>query len=327
MLAYLIRRVAYMVPILFGVNVLLFLLFFFMNTPDDMAQTYLGDKRVSQEQIENWKREHGYHLPRLFNADEGFPACVTQTIFWQKCMPLFIFEFGRSDLDNEDIGAAIRNRIPYSLAVTVPIFVAGLGIGLFFAMIVAFYRATYVDNWALVICVIMMSISIMFYILGGQYLISIKLRLTPVSGFDTHPLYMLKFLVLPVAIGILGGIGGNVRYYRTIFLEEINKDYVRTARAKGLGEGKVLFKHALKNAMIPILTNVVVSIPFLIVGSLLLENFFGIPGLGSYLIEAITRQDYAIVRAMVFFGSFLYIVGLIAVDVSYTLVDPRVRLE
>ena len=277
MMAYIVRRIAYMLPILFGVNLILFLLFFFMTTPDDMAETYLGEKRVTPEQIENWKREHGYHLPRLLNTEESIPACFTQTIFWQKCMPLFAFKFGRSDLENEDIAAAIRSRIPYSLSITVPIFLLELAASLFFAMLVAFYRATYIDTWALVICVLTMSISIMFYILGGQYLFAVKLRLAPVSGFDTHPLYMIKFLILPVIIGTLGGIGGSVRYYRTIFLEEINKDYVRTARAKGLGEGAVLFKHALKNAMIPILTNVVVSIPFLIVGSLLLENFFGIP--------------------------------------------------
>jgi peptide/nickel transport system permease protein len=133
-------------------------------------------------------------------------------------------------------------------------------------------------------------------------------------------------VVLPILIGFIAGLGGSIRYDRTIFLEEINKDYVRTARAKGLGEGTVLFKHALKNALIPILTSVVVTIPFLIMGNLLLEAFFGIPGLGGYLIEAIQKQDFAVVRAMVYLGSVLYIAGLILVDISYTLVDPRIRL-
>ena len=327
MLAYIIRRIAYAFPILLGVNILLFSLFFLVKNPDSMAETYLGEKRVTQEEIDNWKRERGYHLPRAFNAPEGFPQCFTQTIFFQKMMPLFVFRFGKSDLDNSDISTEIVNRFPYSLCVTVPTFLIGLVLGMFFAMIVAFYRGTYIDTWTLIVCVVMMSISMLFYIVGGQYLIGIILRLTPVSGFDTHPLYMWKFLVLPVTVGVLSGIGGSIRYYRTIFLEEINKDYIRTARAKGLSETRVLFKHALKNAMIPIITNVVVSIPFLIVGSLLLENFFGIPGLGSYLIEAIGREDFAVVRSMVFFLSFLYVLALIAVDVSYTLVDPRVRLE
>ncbi|MEE9613880.1 MAG: ABC transporter permease, partial [Thermodesulfobacteriota bacterium] len=125
----------------------------------------------------------------------------------------------------------------------------------------------------------------------------------------------------------LSSVGGGVRFYRTVFLEEIGKDYIRTARAKGLGEGKVLFKHGLKNAMIPILTNIVVAIPFLFTGSLLMENFFAIPGLGSFTIEAIQAQDFSIVRSMVYLGSVLYIVGLILTDISYTLVDPRIRLE
>lgn len=327
MFAYIARRIAYAFPILLGVNLLLFFLFFFVNTPDDMARTYLGDKRVSREQIETWKTEHGYHLPKILNLDAAMPGCFTETIFWKKSMRLFAFDFGKSDIDGSRIGTEIRRRIPYSLYVTVPVFFIGLVISIFVAMIVAFYRGTYVDIWALIVCVVMMSISIMFYIVAGQYLVGIQLRLAPVSGFDAPLANALKFLVLPVIIGVIGGIGGSVRYYRTVFLEEINKDYVRTARAKGLGEGSVLFKHALKNAMFPILTNVVVSIPFLIIGSLLFENFFGIPGLGNYTIEAITKQDFAVVRSMVFLGAVLYVVALIGVDISYTLVDPRVRLK
>ena len=151
-------------------------------------------------------------------------------------------------------------------------------------------------------------------------------HLMPISGYDTG-IDAFKFLILPVIIGVIGGIGSGTRWYRTIFLEEINRDYVRTARAKGLSELKVLFKHVLKNAMIPILTGVVVVIPLLFIGSLVTEAFFGIPGLGSYTIDAINHQDFSIVRAMVFLGSVLYIIGLILTDISYTLVDPRIRLE
>jgi len=327
MIAYLARRIAYAIPILLGVNLLLFLLFFFVYTPDDMARTVLGDKRVTQEQIDNWKRQHNYQLPLLLNTAEAFPAAVTQTIFWQKSMRLFAFDFGRSDMDNTDIGAELRHRIPFSLAITVPVFLASLLVNLLGAMLVAFYRGTYIDLWALVACVVLMSISMLFYIIGGQALFAIVLKLAPVSGFDAQFPHTLKFLALPILIGLLGSIGSGVRYYRTVFLEEINRDYVRTARAKGLGEGTVLFKHVLKNAMMPVLTNVVVMIPFLIMGSLLLENFFGIPGLGSYTIDAITKQDFAVIRSMVFLGAVLYMTGLIVVDISYTLVDPRVRLS
>ena len=171
-----------------------------------------------------------------------------------------------------------------------------------------------------------MSISSLFYIIGGQYLISKLWHIVPISGYDTG-IEAFKFIILPVVIGVVGGIGAGSRLYRTFFLEEINKDYVRTARAKGLSELRVLFGHVLKNAMIPILTGVVVILPSLFLGSLILESFFGIPGLGSYTIDAIRAQDFAIVRAMVFLGSVLYIIGLILTDISYTLVDPRIRLS
>jgi peptide/nickel transport system permease protein len=171
-----------------------------------------------------------------------------------------------------------------------------------------------------------MSISGLFYIIGGQYLVGKLLNVVPISGYDTG-VHAFKFLALPVLIGVASGIGANTRWYRTIFLEEIGKDYVRTARAKGLSEIRVLFRHVLQNAMIPILTGVVVVIPLLFMGSLITEAFFGIPGLGSYTIDAISSQDFAVVRAMVFLGSVLYIIGLILTDISYTLVDPRVRFE
>jgi peptide/nickel transport system permease protein len=190
----------------------------------------------------------------------------------------------------------------------------------------AFFRATYLDFWGVVLCVAMMSISTLFYIIGGQYIVSKLWHLVPISGY-AGGLDAERFLVLPVVIGVVSGIGASSRWYRTIFLEEIGKDYVRTARAKGLAEGTVLFRHVLKNALIPILTGVVVVIPLLFLGSLLSESFFGIPGLGSYTIDAIQAQDFAVVRSMVFIGSVLYIVGLILTDISYTVVDPRIQLQ
>ncbi len=171
-----------------------------------------------------------------------------------------------------------------------------------------------------------MSISGLFYIIGGQYLVSKLWNLVPISGFGDG-VQAWRFVVLPALIGVVGGIGASTRLYRTIFLEEINKDYVRTARAKGLSERRVLFGHVLRNGLIPILTGVVVAIPALFIGSLVLESFFGIPGLGSYTIDAINAQDFAVVRAMVYLGAVLYILGLILTDISYTLADPRIRLE
>lgn len=325
MIAYIVRRILYAIPILIGVNILTFVLFFVVNSPDDMARMNLGMKRVTPEAIESWKAERGYDKPLLFNASGQGVQQLTDTIFFQKSLKLFQFDFGTSDSDR-DIGYDISQRMWPSLAIAVPVLLVGLLVNITYALLIAFFRATYIDIWSVVLCVVMMSISGLFYIIGGQYLVSKLLHLVPISGYDTG-LAAIKFLILPVLIGVVGGIGSGTRWYRTLFLEEINRDYVRTARAKGLSEGIVLFRHVLKNAMIPILTGVVVVLPLLFMGSLITESFFGIPGLGSYTIDAINRQDFAIVRAMVFLGSVLYIIGLLLTDISYTLVDPRVRLS
>ena len=290
-----------------------------------MALMQLGSKHTTELQIEDWKRERGYHLPLLYNAEQSGLAAVTETIFYQKSAKLFVFDFGSSD-SGRDIGYDISQRMWPSLALAIPTLLVGLLVTITLALTIAFFRGTYIDYWAVIICVALISISSLFYIIGGQFLIGKLLKIVPISGFDTG-LHALKFMILPVLIGIVGGIGSNTRWYRTIFLEEINKDYVRTARSKGLSEQMVLFKHVLRNALIPILTGVVVVLPLLFMGSLLTENFFGIPGLGSYTIDAINRQDFAIVRAMVFLGSVLYIIGLVLTDISYTLVDPRIRLS
>ena len=325
MMAYILRRILYAIPILIGVNIITFVLFFVVNTPDDMARMHLGVKRVTPEAIQSWKQEHGYNLPLLYNTEAAGSGKVTDTIFFQKSIKLFQFDFGSSD-SGRDIGYDISQRMWPSLAIAIPVLIVGLLINISYALLIAFFRATYIDIWSVVLCVILMSISSLFYIIGGQYLVSKLLHLVPISGYATG-LGAIKFLILPVIIGVVGGIGSGTRWYRTLFLEEINKDYVRTARAKGLSEGLVLFRHVLKNAMIPILTGVVVVLPLLFMGSLITESFFGIPGLGSYTIDAINQQDFAIVRSMVFLGSVLYILGLLLTDISYTLVDPRVRLN
>jgi peptide/nickel transport system permease protein len=325
MFAYIVRRILYAIPILIGVNIITFLLFFVVNSPDDMARLHLGEKYVTAEAIEKWKTERGYDKPLFWNTEKEGLGTIQQTIFFENSVKLFAFNFGQSD-SGRDIGYDIQQRMWPSLAIAIPTLLVGLMINISFALLAAFFRATYIDLWGVVICVVMMSISGLFYIIGGQFLISKLLHLVPISGYDTG-LDAIKFLVLPVIVGVIGGIGSGTRWYRTIFLEEINKDYVRTARAKGLSEVTVLYKHILQNALIPILTGVVVVLPLLFMGSLITESFFSIPGLGSYTIDAIGSQDFAIVRSMVFLGSVLYILGLILTDISYTLVDPRVRLE
>jgi peptide/nickel transport system permease protein len=439
--AYIVRRILYAIPVLIGVNVIVFALFFFVNTPDGMATRHLGEKRVTPEQIDKFKREHNLDLPYFYNSgwtrlgsvlargpknarkfrvpgegkyvllieapqnvkeamksgtrsvsvkcsesgrlslpEEftpegvvklepgtepksfrftlapgdvrepeitigfdlaapglrhrvaldykgpiGFFERFTRTLFYQHSFRMLFFKYGKS-MQGRPIGGDILKRMVPSLTITLPAFVMGLVLTIFFAMILAFLRGTYVDYWGVVMCVAMMSVSALFYILGGQFLIGKVLRLVPISGYD-YGLASWKFVVLPVVVAVVGGVGGGVRFYRTVFLEEINKDYVRTARAKGLPERTVLFVHVLKNAMIPILTSVVVRLPFLITGSLLLETFFAIPGLGSYTLDAIRGLDFIVVQAMVSLGAFLYVIALLANDISYTLVDPRVRLE
>jgi peptide/nickel transport system permease protein len=325
MFAYVVRRVLYAVPILIGVNLLTFALFFLVNTPDDMARMQLGQKRVTPEAIQKWKAERGYDKPLAWNASAEGANKLTETIFYEKSVKLFAFDFGRAE-DNRDIGNEIRTRMWPSLALAIPVFLVGLAVNITFALGMAFFRATVLDLTGVVLCVAMMSISSLFYIIGGQYLLSKLWHLVPISGY-AGGIDAMKFVILPVIIGVIGGIGAGSRWYRTLFLEEMGKDYVRTARAKGLAESVVLFRHVLKNALIPILTGVVVVIPLLFMGSLIAESFFGIPGLGSYTIDAIQAQDFAVVRSMVFIGSVLYILGLLLTDISYTLVDPRVRLN
>ncbi len=326
MLSYIIRRTLYAIPILIGVNLIVFLLFFVVNSPDQMARTILGEKNITQEDVNNWKKQNGYHLPLWFNAEVSGSQRFTETIFFQKSFKLFLFDFGTSDRNNINITSQISQRMWASFAIALPTFLLGLSVNITVSMIVAYYRATYVDFWGTIVAVILMSVSALFYIIGGQWIFGKILRLFPISGYNAGT-NMFKFVALPVMIGVISGIGVGIRFYRTIFLEEVNRDYIRTARAKGLSEVIILFKHALKNAMIPILTNVVSTIPYLFLGSLLIEAFFAIPGLGSFLIEAIQAQDFAIVRSMVYLGSVLYIISLVLTDISYTLVDPRVRFE
>ena len=324
MWVYIVRRVLYAIPIILGVNVITFALFFMVNTPDDMARMHLGDKHVSEAAVQRWKAEQGYDLPLFYNTQEKPLAKVTHTLFFQKTKQLIFFQFG-SSTQGRDIGHDISQRMWPSLALAVPTLLVGLMVNITIALLIVLFRGTYLDTLGVIGCVVLMSISGLFYIIVGQFILGKWLQLVPISGYQGG-WQAIRFLILPVVIGVISGIGMGVRWYRTIFLEEIQKDYVRTARAKGLSEVRVLFDHVLKNGMLPILTGVVVIIPSLFLGSLIMESFFGIPGLGSYTIDAIQQQDFSVVRVMVFIGTLLYILGLILTDISYALVDPRVRL-
>ena len=285
MIAYLFRRLFYGALILLGVNLLTFLLFFAVNTPDDMARLALGGKRVSVESIEAWKSAHGYDLPLFWNEKAQGTESVTKTIFWTRSVPLLSFDFGMSD-SGRDITTEIKTRMVPSLLLAVPTFL---------------------------------------FIITGQWLFGKVMQLVPVSGWSEGA-GCVAFLALPVAIGVFAQLGSGTLLYRAMFLEELNKDYVRCVRAKGITETRILFGHVLRNASLPIVTSTVAVIPSLFMGSLIMESFFGIPGLGSYTIDAVNAQDFSVVRAMVFLGTIAYIAGLILTDVVYTWVDPRIRL-
>ncbi|MGE3772955.1 MAG: ABC transporter permease [Gammaproteobacteria bacterium] len=325
MSAYLLRRLLYALPILVGVNVITFVLFFVVNTPDDMARMQLGDRHLTQDAVDKWKAARGYDRPLFWNGAASGVAQATDTLFVTSTLRLFTFDFGLSD-GGRDIGSDLRQRMGPSLAIAVPVLLLQLVAALIWALLVAWLRGSRLDVASVLVCVAMMSISGLFYIIGGQYLVAKLWRLVPISGYD-YGLASLKFLLLPVLIGMLIALGPNVRWYRTIFLEEMGREYVRMARAKGLSDARVLFAHVLRNALIPILTGVVVLLPSLFLGALITEAFFSIPGLGSYTIDALQAQDFAIVRTMVFLGSLLYILGLLLTDLSYVVADPRVRLE
>ena len=325
MFAFLVRRIAYGLGILAGINLVTFVLFFQVNSPDDMARLQLGGKRVTADAIAKWKVERGYDRPLFMNNAAPGSAKLTDTVFFDSSARMFAFDFGRAD-SGRDISAEIARRAGPSLALALPVFIVGLGLSITFALGLAFFRGTYLDFWGVLVLVVMMSISALFFIVAGQYVMARVLRLVPISGFEAGT-DTWRFLLLPVAIGVLARLGPEARLFRTLFLEEIGKDYVRTARSKGLSEPAVLFRHVLRNALIPILTNSVAFIPLLFMGSLITESFFSIPGLGNYLIEAIGAQDFAIVRAMVFVGSVLYIIGLILTDITYSWADPRIRLQ
>ena len=208
-----------------------------------------------------------------------------------------------------------------------PLLVLGLFVSIPLSLLVAFFRETYIDRMGVFLCVLAMSVSTLLYIIGAQFLIGKVLRWYPISGFDASLAMLPRFLALPVLVGLISGVGGDVRFYRTVFLEESSRDFVRTARAKGAGEARIMVFHVLRNAMIPILTRVVLAIPFLFMGALLLEAFFGIPGLGSMTVDAIQSNDFSTMRTMVYIGSLLFVFGQVATDISYGLVDPRVSVE
>lgn len=326
MTAYIIRRILYTIPLVFGICLVTFFLFEWVFTPRVRAIRELGGKRATEQEIEDVIRSRGWDKGLFLNTKVSGLQKLTDTRFVDHMSRLLLFRFGRSEKTNEPIGEKILVGMVPSLTLTVPMFFLGLIVAICLALTAAYFRATYLDLAVVVVCVAFMSVSILVYIIGGQYVLAQNMRMFPVYGYAPG-IYSVRFILLPVVIAVLAGLGSDVRFYRTVMLEETGRDYVRTARAKGLAEHVILFKHVLKNAMIPVLTRTVLAIPFLFMGSLLLERFFGIPGLGNMTIEAVESGDFPVLSAMVYLGGLLFALGNLATDISYTLVDPRVALR
>ncbi len=318
---YIKRRLYYALPIFIGVNALTFSLFFSINSIDDVARFHLGEKYVTQEAIENWKVQHGYADPLFWNGNAEGVGHVTQTLFYRFNIRLLAFDFGQSD-QGDNIAQTLKIKMGPSLSIAVPTFILGLWVNITVALGFMFFKGTRIEKYGLQFMIVLLSISSLYYVIGGQYLFAKLWKWGPISGYASGD---WRFVMIPILIAVVSGLGPGVRWYHRLFMDEWSRDYVRTAKALGLSPWRILSTQVLPNALLPILTGVVVVIPSLFLGSLLLESFFGIPGLGSYTLDAIASQDFAIIRAMVFLGTLLYWLGLLLTDLSYVWCDPRVR--
>ncbi len=309
--AYALRRFLYVVPILLGVCFIIFILFSVISP--DPTLIMLG-KHATASQMADLREQLGLNKHWFLQYLDIVKSAFT-------------FDFGRSWSTKQEIVEMIKTKALPSLTLSIPAFFLSTVLAISISLIVSLNRGKLLDRFFVFLCIAMMSISSLAYILFGQWFFAFKLGWFEISGYEHGFPNFIPYILLPVIIWLALSIGHDVRFYRTIMLDEILQDYVRTAKAKGLGEGTILFKHILKNAMIPIITNVVIQLPFLILGALLLENFFSIPGLGNMILNAINSTDFPVIRAMTILTSVAYIVFSIITDILYKIVDPRIRLK
>lgn len=310
-IAYVLRRLLYVIPIVFGVALVVFLIFD-SELFGDPAGKLLG-KHADAASIARLRHDLGYDDPIWERFGRYLGDMVT-------------FDFGRSRSYKVSIREMILRGVGPSLSITLPAYLIASLIAISLSLICAAFRGRVLDRAILVAAVALMSISSLVYIIFGQYLLAYRLDLFPIAGYERGP-QGFYFVLLPIVIFVFLTLGPDMRFYRAALLEEVRQDYVRTARAKGVSERKVLFAHVLRNGFVPILTQVVVTLPFLFLGSLLLERFFQIPGLGGMVVEGILTNDMPVIRAMTFLFALLLIVAGIVTDVLYTIVDPRMRLS
>jgi len=301
-----------MVPTLAGVVLLIFFLFKLFG--GDPAQILAG-QIASAEQIESIRRELGLDQPWY----------VQLGIFVRE---ILTFDWGKSWITREQVSSIFLTRLPATLTITIPILLLEAALAIPTAMLVAYYRGTLLDRPLMAICVAAMSISFLVYIIVGQYLFGFQLGWFPVQGWsDSFWKNLVTYAPLPILLAALVGLAPQTRLYRSFFLDETKSDYVRTARAKGLSEPAIMRKHVLRNALIPVLTNISLLIPGVFVGSFLLEIFFSIPGLGREIYLAVNRSDYPVIQAVTIYLSVLTMVINLTADVLYSFVDPRIQLR
>jgi len=321
--SYILRRLLHAIPILFGVMVITFILFYGIQSPRVMAKRILGDK-AKEEAVQNWLHQRGYDKPVFINLKGGNPF---DSQFFRHVGALATFNLGTSDATGEPVIERFKQGALPSLSVTLPAFFMGIVIAVCAALYFVHVRDTAADLAGTIGSVVLMSLPIMVWVICGHALFAVWLRYVPAFGFSLAPGDAVRFLALPVCLLVFAGLGSDVRLYRAIFLEESRGEYVRTARAKGLSNQAVLLRHVLKNGMISIITLTVAALPALIMGTLVIEDFFGIPGLGSLALDAIRSSDFSVIRATTYVGSVLYLIGLILTDICYALVDPRIKLR
>jgi peptide/nickel transport system permease protein len=310
--AYVIRRLWQMIPTLAGVILLIFFLFNWVG--GDPAQVLAG-KISNQEQIDNIRKQLGVDRSYWYQL-------------WVFVQQVFTFDFGRSWSTNEEVSRILITRVGPTLTIMVPVLIIETTLAVLAAIMVAYVRGSTADRTTMIVSTTLMSISFLVYIIFFQWLFGFILGWFPVQGWsESFWKNLTTYAPLPIMLAIFVGLAPQLRLYRSFFLEEINQDYVRTARAKGLPEKKVMLKHVLRNAMIPILTNIGIYLPSVFVGSFLLEVFFSIPGLGREIVTAVNRSDFPVIKAVTVYLAVLTMIINLAVDVMYKMVDPRVSFK
>lgn len=312
MLAYIIRRVLQMIPTMFGVMLLVFFLFSVVGGDPSLI---LGGKHLTPEVLNNIRSQLG--------LDKSLPEQFF--IFVKQVLTL---NFGTSWSTQQPVASMIASRIGPSLTLTGSLLVVSLLVSIPLAALVAYFRGGLTDRVVTIACTVAMSISALVYIVVGQYVLAYQLAWFPVRGWgDSFLTNLLIYVPLPLLMGLLVSVGPDIRFYRSFFIEEMNNDYVRTARAKGLSEQKIMLKHVLRNAMIPVVTTVMMSLPFLMMGALILESFFGIPGMGNEVLLAVNKSDFPVIKAVTIYIAMATMIFNLLADLVYKLIDPRVQLK